>query len=235
MCDVVVDARPRVVSFHFGLPEEALLRRVKEAGCLVISSATTVAEARWLEERGVDAVIAQGADAGGHRGMFLTDEVASQVGTFALVPQVADAVRVPVIAAGGVADARGVSAAFALGASAVQVGTAFLLCPEAGISAPYRAALKAARDDDTALTNVFTGRVARGLRNRAMIEFGPISADAPAFPVAAVALQPLRTAAEALGSGDFSPLWSGQAASLAREVGAAELTRRLGAGCPKPL
>ncbi len=239
MCAVVEKLRPRVVSFHFGLPDERLLKRVRNAGCLVFSSATTVAEARWLDERGVDAVIAQGAEAGGHRGMFLVRSVASQVGTFALVPQVADAVRVPVIAAGAVADARGLVAAFALGASAVQIGTAYLLCPEAGISTPYLAALRAARDEDTAMTNVFTGKPARGLMNRAMRELGPMNQEVPVFPTAAVALQPLRTAAEAHGSGDFSPLWSGQAARLAREVGAADLTRQLwsearqaGAGSP---
>jgi nitronate monooxygenase len=227
MCAAVEMLRPRVVSFHFGLPAERLLTCVKDAGCLVFSSATTVAEARWLDERGVDAVIAQGAEAGGHRGMFLTRSIASQVGTFALVPQVVDAVRVPVIAAGAVADARGIVAAFALGAAAVQIGTAYLLCPEAGISVPYLAALRAARDEDTAITNVFTGKPARGLMNRAMRELGPLSSEAPVFPTAGVALQPLRTAAEAQGSGDFSPLWSGQAARLAREVGAAELTRQL--------
>ncbi|WP_438346138.1 NAD(P)H-dependent flavin oxidoreductase [Methylorubrum populi] len=232
MAEVVEELRPRVVSFHFGLPPEPLLRRVREAGCLILSSATTVREARWLAERGVDAVIAQGAEAGGHRGMFLTDAVASQIGTIALVPQIADAVAVPVIAAGGIGDARGVAAAFALGASAVQVGTAYLRCPEAGLSAPYRAALSMARDEDTALTNVLTGRPARGLLTRVVQELGPISAIAPAFPGAAVALQPLRTAAEAQGSGDFSPLWSGQAVGLSRERPAAELTRLLAGGVP---
>lgn len=229
MCDLVVELRPKVVSFHFGLPSEKLLRQVRDAGCLVFASATTVREARWLAERGVDAIIAQGAEAGGHRGMFLAEDVASQVGTMALVPQVADAVgSLPVIAAGGIADARGVAAAFVLGAAAAQIGTAYLLCPEAAISAPYRAALQAARDEDTAVTNVFTGRPARGLLNRAMRDLGPISADAPAFPAAAVALQPLRTAAEAHGSGDFSPLWSGQAIGLAAHgTGAAELTQQL--------
>lgn len=227
LCEVVEELRPRVVSFHFGLPDGDLLRRVKGAGCLVLSSATTVREARWLTERGVDAVVAQGAEAGGHRGMFLTEDLASQVGTFALLPQVVDAVPVPVIAAGGIADARGVAAAFVLGAAAVQIGTAYLLCPEAGISALHRAALEGARDDSTALTNVFTGRPARGVLNRAMRELGPISDDAPAFPTAAVALQPLRAAAEAQGSDDFSPLWSGQAAGLARTAGAADLTQQL--------
>ena len=227
MCDLVVELRPKVVSFHFGLPEEQLLRRVKAAGCLIFASATTVREARWLEARGVDAVIAQGAEAGGHRGMFLTDSVPSQIGTIALVPQVVDAVGVPVIAAGGIADARGVAAALALGAAAAQVGTAYLLCPEAGVSAPHLEALRHARDEDTAVTNVFTGRPARGLVNRAMRELGPISADVPGFPGAAVALQPLRMAAEGLGSGDFSPLWSGQAVGLAREMSASALTRQL--------
>ncbi|CAX27393.1 MAG: nitronate monooxygenase [Methylorubrum extorquens] len=232
MAEVVEELRPAVVSFHFGLPAEPLLRRVRDVGCLILSSATTVREARWLAERGVDAVIAQGAEAGGHRGMFLTDAAASQVGTIALVPQIADAVNVPVIAAGGIGDPRGVAAAFVLGASAVQVGTAYLRCPEAGISAPYRAALAAARDEDTALTNVLTGRSARGLLTRAVRELGPVSPLAPAFPGAAVALQPLRTAAEAAGSGDFSPLWSGQAVGLSRERPAAELTRLLASGVP---
>lgn len=233
MAEVVEELRPAVVSFHFGLPAEPLLRRVRDAGCLIWSSATTVREARWLAERGVDAVIAQGAEAGGHRGMFLADAAASQVGTIALVPQIADAVDVPVIAAGGIGDPRGVAAAFALGASAVQVGTAYLRCPEAGISVPYCAALAAARDEDTALTNVLTGRPARGLLTRAVRELGPISPLAPAFPGAAVALQPLRTAAEAAGSGDFSPLWSGQAVGLSRERPAAELTRLLASGSPR--
>jgi nitronate monooxygenase len=232
MAEVVEELRPAVVSFHFGLPAEPLLRRVRETGCLILSSATTVREARWLAERGVDAVIAQGTEAGGHRGMFLTDAPGSQVGTIALVPQIADAVGIPVIAAGGIADRRGVAAAFALGAGAVQVGTAYLRCPEAGISAPYRAALNAARDEDTVLTNVLTGRPARGLLNRIVREVGPLSPAAPSFPGAAVALQPLRTAAEAASSGDFSPLWSGQAVGLSRERPAAELTRLLADGVP---
>lgn len=229
MADLVAALRPKVASFHFGLPEPGLLDRVKQAGCLVFASATTAAEARWLERHGVDAVIAQGAEAGGHRGMFLTDNPASQAGTFALVPQIADAVGVPVIAAGGIADGRGIVAAMTLGAAAVQIGTAYLFCPESGVSAPHRAALRAARDDSTALTNLFTGRPARAVTNRLMREVGPLSPDAPAFPLAAAALQPLRAAAEARGSGDFSPLWSGQAAALGREIGAAALTRALAA------
>jgi nitronate monooxygenase len=224
-CRLIEEFRPRVVSFHFGLPEKRLFDRVKAAGAVVIASATTVAEARWLEERGVDAVIAQGAEAGGHRGVFLSDDVASQPGTFALVPQVADAIHVPVIAAGGIGDARGIVAVLALGASGAQIGTAYLLTLESTISSLYRAALKAAGEDETALTNVFTGRPARGIINRAIRELGPLSAEAPAFPNAANAMLPLRQKAEAAGSADFTPLWSGQAPRFAREMPAGELTR----------
>jgi len=232
MCEVVEETKPEVVSFHFGLPEPGLLKRVKAAGFLVMGSATTAAEARWLEAHGVDAVIAQGCEAGGHRGMFLTDDtndIATQAGTFALVPQIVDAVKVPVIAAGAITDARGIAAAIALGAAGVQIGTAYLWCPEAKISAPHRAALKSARDDGTALTNLMTGRPARGLINRVMREIGPISDVAPEFPLAAGALAPWRAKAEAQGSGDFSPMWAGQAASLGRALPAAELTRKLAA------
>jgi nitronate monooxygenase len=228
--DVLAEFRPAVVSFHFGLPPPELLARVRAWGAKVLSSATTVEEALWLEARGVDAVIAQGVEAGGHRGMFLSDDPTTQVGTLALVPQIVDAVKVPVIAAGGIADARGVAAARALGASAVQVGTAFLLCPEATTSAVHRAALKSPAARHTALTNVFTGRPARGIVNRVVREVGPISAAAPAFPLAASAVAPLRAKAEGLGSGEFSPLWSGQNASRCKEVPAAQLTRELAAG-----
>ena len=226
-CAVVEETKPGVVSFHFGLPDGGLLERVKAAGFPVLASATTVAEARWLEARGVDAIVAQGYEAGGHRGMFLSDDLAAQVGTFALVPQAVDAVKVPVIAAGGISDARGIAAAFALGAAAVQIGTAFLFTPEAKISAPHRAALRGARDDGTAVTNLMTGRPARGLVNRVMREIGPLSEIAPAFPLAAGALAPLRAKAEAQGSGDFTPMWAGQAAALGRAMPAAELTRTL--------
>ncbi|MEX2649419.1 MAG: nitronate monooxygenase [Alphaproteobacteria bacterium] len=227
MCAVVEDFKPEVVSFHFGLPAPALIARVKAAGCLLMSSATTVAEARWLEDRGCDAIIAQGFEAGGHRGVFLTDTIATQAGTFALVPQVVDAVKVPVIAAGGIADGRGIAAAFALGAAGAQVGTAYLFTPESTITAMHRAALHAARDDQTALTNLFTGRPARGLINRLMREIGPLSDAAPAFPTAGGALAPLKLKAEAAGSADFSSLWSGQSARLGRAMGAGELTRLL--------
>ncbi|MBY3538092.1 nitronate monooxygenase [Rhizobium laguerreae] len=226
-CTVVEELKPEVVSFHFGLPERALVHRVKATGARIISSATTVAEAVWLEANGVDAVIAMGFEAGGHRGNFLTQDMATQVGTMALVPQVVDAVRVPVIAAGGIADGRGVAAALMLGASAVQVGTAYLFCPEAKIPAVQAEALASARDDSTAITNVFTGHPARGVVNRLMRELGPISESVPAFPTAGGALVPIRAIAEAESRNDFTNLWSGQAASLALRVGAEELTREL--------
>jgi len=226
-CAVIEETRPAVVSFHFGLPSADLSSRVKATGALILSSATTVAEARWLEQHGVDGVIAQGREAGGHRGMFLSDDIDGQVGTMALVPQVRDAVRLPVIAAGGITDGRGIAAAFALGADAVQMGTAFLRTPEATTSPLHRAALASARDDATRLTNLFTGRPARGLLNRFVAEVGPMSKDAPRFPLAAAAAAPLRAAAEKRGSGDFSPHWAGEAAALAREEGAEALTRRL--------
>ncbi|WP_186420800.1 nitronate monooxygenase family protein [Bosea sp. CS1GBMeth4] len=223
---VVEDYRPEIVSFHFGLPAPELFERVKRTGARVIASATTVAEARWLAGRGVDAVIAMGAEAGGHRGSFLTDRMSEQVGTFALVPQIVDAVSVPVIAAGGISDRRGVEAAFALGAAAVQVGTAYLFTPEAGISPIYRKALGMG-ERPTAITNLFTGRPARGIVNRAMAELGPLSELAPPFPTAGTALGPLRAAAEAAGRDDFTLLWAGQAFPLARAMSSAALTRRL--------
>ncbi len=226
-CTVMEEYRPEVVSFHFGLPARPLLDRVRAAGAKIVSSATTADEARWLEDHGCDAIIAQGYEAGGHRGIFLTDAIANQAGTMALVPQVVDAVSLPVIAAGGIADGRGIAAAFALGASAAQVGTAYLFCPEAKITPMHRQALANAKDDDTALTNLFTGRPARGIVNRLMREVGPLSTAAPAFPTAGGALAPLKAKAEAAGSGDFSSLWSGQAAALGRAMPAAELTRRL--------
>ena len=224
-CALVEELRPEIVSFHFGVPAAALLARVKAAGARVWSSATTVEEAVFLERAGCDAIIAQGVEAGGHRGMFLTTEVATQVGTFALVPRIVDAVRVPVIAAGGIGDARGVAAALALGASAVQVGTAYLRTPEATIK--YKALVGTG---ETAVTNVFTGRPARGIVNRFVRELGPMAPDAPAFPTASPMYSPLRAKAEAAGSFDFTSLWAGQAAALAREVPAAEVTRELLSG-----
>lgn len=225
--ELLREYQPPVVSFHFGLPQPALLDELKSWGTRVISSATTVEEALWLQAHGVDAVIAQGLEAGGHRGMFLTEDLTTQVGTLALVPQIVAAVRVPVIAAGGIADAAGVRAAMALGAAAVQVGTAYLLCPEANTSAVHRAALQSEAAVHTALTNLFSGRPARGIVNRVIRELGPISELAPAFPLAGSAITPLRSAAEQRGSGDFSPLWAGQNSRGCQAISATALTLQL--------
>ncbi len=226
-CRLVEDFRPEVVSFHFGLPEAGLLARVKAAGCKVLSSATSVAEARWLEAHGVDAVIAQGNEAGGHRGIFLDGSLATQPGTFALVPQVADAIALPVIAAGGIGDGRGIAAAFALGAAGVSIGTGFLLAPEALSSKLHQAAVATAGDQSTAVTNLLSGRPARGVMNRLMRELGPLSDAAPAFPTAGGALAPLKAAAEARGEDSFSILWAGQSVALARRESTAEIIERL--------
>jgi nitronate monooxygenase len=230
-CKIVEEIKPEVVSFHFGLPEATLLDRVKAAGCCVMASATTVAEARWLEMRGVDIIIAQGYEAGGHRGMFLTQTLSSvsssQPGTVALVPQIVDAVKVPVVAAGGIADGRGIAAAFALGAAGTQLGTAYLICPEAATSEPHRKALRDADSDATLVTNVFTGRPARALSNRLALEVGPIADGMPDFPLPMGPLAPLRAKAEDRGNTDFTPFWSGQASPLGREMPARELTLKL--------
>ncbi|MNL04601.1 Nitronate monooxygenase [compost metagenome] len=230
LCALVEELKPPIVSFHFGLPDEKLVMRVKATGALILSSATTVAEARWLEAHGCDAIIAQGYEAGGHRAIFLSADLNTQVGTMALVPQIVDAIKIPVIASGGISDQRGVKASFALGASAVQVGTAFLFCPEAKVNPVHRKALKNAKESDTALTNLFSGKPARGIRNRLMNDLGPLSSLAPDFPRAGFALSPLRAITEPQGVGDFMPLWSGQAMTLAKEISAAELTRLLAQG-----
>ena len=229
MAEVLEANPPVVVSFHFGLPAPALLARVKRLGVAVWSSATTLREALWLQANGADAVIAQGLQAGGHRGHFLDTDPALQLPTLALLQVLVPALRLPVIAAGGMATADDVRAARGLGAAAVQAGTAYLLCPEARTSAVHRAALQdpAAR---SALTHLFSGSLARGLENRLMRELGPVSALAPAFPGAAAALAPLRARAEAAGRGDFSPLWAGEGLHACRTVSAAEVTQALAAG-----
>ncbi|MDO5693360.1 MAG: nitronate monooxygenase [Pseudomonadota bacterium] len=237
--DLLAEFKPAVVSFHFGLPAPELLARVKSWGTFVMSSATTVHEALWLQEHGADAVIAQGLEAGGHRGNFLSMDISEQMGTIALLPQLVQALRVPVIAAGGIADAAGVRAAMALGAAGVQVGTAYLCSDEALTSPLHRAALQGEAARHTALTNLFTGRPARGIVNRLMRELGGggaehfstgLGAVTPAFPLATHAIGPLRAAAEKVGSTDFTPLWSGQNASGCKSAPAAEITRALAAG-----
>jgi nitronate monooxygenase len=228
-CALVEEYRPEVVSFHFGLPGERMLARVKAAGARVIASATTVAEARWLEKNGCDAVIAQGYEAGGHRGMFLGADVATQVGALALIPQIVDAVQIPVIAAGGIADGRGIAAALVLGASAVQIGTAYLLCPESGFKQVQRDVLRHARDDSTALANVFTGKPARAFANRFARDLGFIDPEAPAYPLPSGDFAPVRAKAEAERLTDFAYVLFGQSAPLARDMPAGELTRTLAA------
>jgi len=221
--EIVLDARPAVVSFHFGLPDEAAVARIKDAGMRVLSSATTVDEAVELERRGVDAVIAQGFEAGGHRGTFLGRVDSGTVGTMALVPQVADAVDVPVIAAGGIADGRGIAAAFMLGASAVQIGTAFLTSPEAATSDLHRAELLSERARRTTVTHSVSGRPARGMRNRLLDETETIQDEAAPFPMQASLTGPLRGA----GNPEFMALWAGQAAPLNRAMPAADLVQVL--------
>ena len=228
--DVLEEFKPPVVSFHFGLPPDELLVRVKSFGAKVMSTATTIEEALWLEEYGADIIIAQGLEAGGHRGMFLSHDLNSQMGTFALLPQIIQAVNVPVVAAGGIADAKGVAAAISMGAVGVQLGTTYLLCHEARTSKVHRAALRSEAAKHTALTNIFTGRPARAIVNFAMKELGPIHYGIPDFPLAANGIAPLRARFESQGSGDFSPLWSGQNATGCKAVSAAELTHELAVG-----
>jgi len=223
--DLILELKPRVVSFHFGLPATSTVRRIKEAGCIILSSATTVAEARSLEANGADVIIAQGFEAGGHRGSFSGSPGSGMVGTMALVPQIVDAVRVPVIAAGGIADGRGIAAAFALGASGVQICTAFLGCPEATLSPLYRAQLRAATDDATELTRAFTGRAARAIRNRfiaEMADFEPLE-----FPLQMSLLGPLWQLPSEETRAAFMPFWAGQAAPLVRNLPAGQLVETL--------
>ena len=228
MCAVVEEVRPELVSFHFGLPEDDLLDRVRHAGCRVLATATTVAEARWLAERGVDAVVAQGFEAGGHAGRFLPESrPEEQMGLFALLPQIVDAAKLPVIAAGGIADGRGIAAAFILGAAAVQIGTAYLASPESLVGGAHRTALHEAEAEHTAFTNLFSGGLARGLPTRLTDDLGWIRAEAPPFPLATAALLPIAKAANARGETGFLPMWAGQAARLAPALPARELTERL--------
>jgi nitronate monooxygenase len=218
MCAAVEDIRPELASFHFGLPEAALLARVRLTGAKIIGNATTIAEARWLAARGVDAIVAQGWEAGGHAGRFLGAPPEEQMGLLALVPQVADATGLPVIAAGGIADARGIAAALTLGAAAVQIGTAYLHCPESLIRPEHREGLAGDAAERTVFTNLYSGALARGLPTRLTEELGAVRPEAPPFPLAGSALAPL----------GFSPMWAGQAARLGRAEPAAALTRRLG-------
>jgi nitronate monooxygenase len=228
MCAVVEELKPELTSFHFGLPDEALLARVRRAGCRVIANATSVAEARFLAARGVDAIIAQGWEAGGHAGRFLPGAPEEQMGLFALLPQIVDATGLPVIAAGGIADGRGIAAALMLGAVAVQIGTAYLRSPESLIGPAHRAALGSPDAERTLFTNLYSGGLARGLPTRLTRELGAVRAEAPPYPLAARTLAPLAKAAAARDEPGFAPMWAGQAAALAPQLPARELTERLG-------
>ncbi len=229
--DMLEEFQPPVVSFHFGLPSADNLEKVRKWQPKILSTATTIEEAKWLEEQGVDGVIAQGLEAGGHRGNFLSNDLTRQSNTFELLERMAEVLEVPVIAAGGIADAHDIRAAMSMGASAVQIGTTYLLCPEASTSAVHRRAIKCAKESKeaeiTALTNLFSGRPARGIQNRLMHELGPISSLAPEYPLATAALAPLRAEAESVGLSDFSPLWAGQNLSGCKAISASELTQEL--------
>lgn len=227
IADAIERFSPEFISFHFGLPNKDLLKRVKSWGTKVVSSATTLEEAVWLESQGVHGIIAQGLEAGGHRGMFLTDKISTQLGLVSLVSQVVKQVKVPVIAAGGISDNNGVRACLQLGACAVQVGTSYLLCTEAETSDIHKQALKSGKSSHTALTNIFSGRPARGIVNRVMDELGYMSVLAPDFPYASLEMSQLRNSAEKQGMDGFSPLWCGQNAQGCQEISAKELTLQL--------
>lgn len=230
MAAVIERHRPAVVSFHFGLPAPELLQRVRATGAKILSSATTVEEGLWLQAQGVDAVVAQGLEAGGHRGIFLSEDLDSQIGTFALLPQLVAALDVPVIAAGGIADAAGIAAARALGAAGVQLGTSFLLCDESRISQLHRNALQSPASQHTTLTTLFTGRPARGIVNHLIRQLGARPSGVPAFPLASNAIGLLRAKAENQGLDHFSPLWAGQNTRGCRAIPAAQLVAELAAG-----
>lgn len=228
-CALVEELKPEVVSFHFGLPEAQLMARLKRAGVTILSSATTVAEAAWLEKNGCDAVIAQGLEAGGHRATFLEAGVVDQSPAHDLLREILSVVKIPVIAAGAIMNAENLADMLRAGAVAGQVGTAYLYCPEAKISTLYREALKLVETDGTVLTNVFSGRLARGIVNRFVKSAGPVNRHAPVFPFAARLVAPLRKESEARGSIDFMQMWAGEAAAYGTEMTAAELTVMLGA------
>jgi len=225
--DVLLTERPAVVSFHFAMPGDKAIQSLKEYGAVILCSATNVAEARELEAKGVDAVIAQGFEAGGHRGTFKPPFETGQVGTMALVPQVVDAVRVPVIAAGGIADGRGIAAALALGAEGVQIGTAFLRCPESATHQVYREALANSGDDATRITSAFSGRPARGIENRFIRDTAEKEDQFPDFPIPNALTGALRAASAKSGTPEYMSLWSGQAGAMAREMPTGDLMETL--------
>ena len=221
--EAVLEARPALASFTFGILSKEQVAAFQARGILVMGTATTVAEARAWESVGADLVCAQGSEAGAHRGTFLGDAEGSLVGTMALVPQMVDAVRIPVIAAGGIMDGRGIAAALMLGAAGVQMGTAFLSSPESGISAAWREALRGAKDDSTRVSRIYSGRHARGIVNEFMRKLTPVVDDVPPYPIQNALTQPIRQAAAKAGRGEYLSLWAGQGAAMGRGIPAAEL------------
>ena len=228
MLAAVVEARPRAVSLHFGLPPAHYIAALKEAGCVLLATATTLEEAKKIEQAGIDIIVAQGYEAGGHRGTFHPERGDSSLGTFALVQLLARHTKLPIVAAGGIMDGQGIAAAMALGADAVQLGTAFILCPESSANAGYRALLKGPAAHQTAVTAVISGRAARGLPNRQFSDVGAATHPAiPDYPIAYDAAKKLHAAALQRGNLEFSVNWAGQGAPLAREMPAAELVKVL--------
>ncbi len=226
--EALIQARPAVASFTFGILSSAQVRRIQdEAGSLVIGTATTPAEALAWAQVGADAVVASGMEAGGHRGTFLGDWEGSQIGTMALVPACVDALDIPVIAAGGIMDGRGITAALALGAQAVQLGTAFLACPESAITPAQRSAMAGAQASDTRLTRIFSGRPARGILNDSMRALAPHEADIPAYPIQNALMGPVRRAAAQAGDAEYIALWAGQGVGAARALAAGALVQAL--------
>ena len=227
--DLIEKFKPPVISFHFGLPNASLLDRIKSWGSVILASATTVEEARWLQAHGADAIIAQGLEAGGHRGMFLSRNIDEQLPLRDLLTAIKPLINIPIIAAGGISSANTIAEIMTLGADGVQIGTAFLLCPEADTSVVHRHALKN-KTHPTTITNIFSGRPARGISNRLIRELGPINPHAPAFPLASTAIGPLRSHAEKQKNGDFSPLWAGSDYRHCRDIPAAQLVAELADG-----
>lgn len=223
--ETVLEERVPVFSFTFGSLGPDLTGQLKQNGVTVMGTATTVREGLRLEEEGVDMVVAQGSEAGGHRGTFLGDFADALVGTMALVPQLADALSVPVVASGGIMDGRGLAAALILGAEAAQMGTAFLVCEESGAHPEFKRAALEAAEDETAVTRAFSGRPARGVKNRFLIEVGEHEGELPPFPVQNALTRDVRAMAQKQDRPEFMSLWAGQAARLARPIRAAELVR----------
>jgi nitronate monooxygenase len=225
--DAILECRVPIFSFTFAIPPASTLSRFKAIGAIVIGTATTVDEAVALQDSGVDAICAQGSEAGGHRGTFAVPFERAMIGTMALIPQVVDAVKVPVIASGGIMDGRGIAAALALGAEGVQLGTAFLATTQSGAPSAHKDALSAAKEDATSVTRAFSGRHARGIRNRVIDEFESDPESIAPYPLQNALTRAMRNAAAASGRAEYLSLWAGQALRLARRIDAGELVRQL--------